>query len=102
MLTDDEIRDYLAERKREAKKIDPQTADVMWDYSNISDPYGVYNYPLESVGRDYFARDPGSTIWVWFGDLPVGTRDKLMELYGRKLAFPAGLEELLRRHGPKE
>jgi hypothetical protein len=28
-------------------------------------------------GRKYFARSPGSDIWVWFGDLPDAVRTAL-------------------------
>ena len=59
------------------------------------DPYGVYpDLPEEcrQVGRAYFARGPGSDIWVNFGDLPDETRDALWEKHKSQLAFPAGLE----------
>jgi hypothetical protein len=44
------------------------------------------------VGREYFARSPGSDIWVCFRDLPEGTASSLWEKHRSKLAFPAGLE----------
>jgi hypothetical protein len=90
----DEISNYLADRKREAVRIDPQTAEVTWWYAETLDPYGVDNLPLElqQVGREYFARQPGSEIWVWFGDLPDDTCEKLWERHKHELAFPAGFE----------
>lgn len=33
------------------------------------------------VGREYFARRPGSEIWVWFGDLPYVVSRNLLELH---------------------
>jgi hypothetical protein len=45
----------------------------MWTYELTLDPYGVYpDLPdeLRQVGREYFARAPGSDIWVSFHDLP--------------------------------
>ena len=60
------------------------------------DPYGVYpELPeeLQQVGREYFARSPGSDIWVWFGDLPEATETVLWEKHKRTLAFPAGLQK---------
>jgi hypothetical protein len=57
--------------------IDPETAEVTRNYGQILDPYGVEPYlPAEcqQCGWDYFARAPGSYVWVWFGDLPVATR----------------------------
>jgi hypothetical protein len=90
-----EIEEWLAIRKAEALKIDPDTAEVDWEYRQTFDPYGVYpELPDEyqQVGREYFARAPGSEVWVGFGDLPEETRDRLWARHGRKLAFPAGLE----------
>jgi hypothetical protein len=95
----EEIERWLAIRKEEALKIDPETAEVDWSYEQTLDPYGVldeWELPEEfhQVGREYFARAPGSDIWVEFGDLPRETRDKLWNRHRRKLAFPAGLEGL--------
>jgi hypothetical protein len=67
-----EIEQWLAVRKEAALKIDPNTAEVFWKYGDIGDPYGVLP-PLEEddvVGRNYFARAPGSEVWVSFDDLP--------------------------------
>jgi hypothetical protein len=73
----------------------PDTAEVDWEYGQTLDPYGVCpDLPDEyqQVGREYFARAPGSEVWVHFGDLPEETRDHLWARRGRELAFPAGLE----------
>jgi hypothetical protein len=94
-----EIERWLAIRKEEALKIDPETAEVDWSYAQTLDPYGVldeWELPEEfhQVGREYFARAPGSDIWVEFGDLPPEAQEKLWNRHRRKLAFPAGLEGL--------
>jgi hypothetical protein len=96
MSVDVEAKGWLAVRKLEALKIDPDTADVRWDYAQTLDPYGVANLPEEfqQVGREYFARRPGSDIWIWFGDLPERTRSRLWEL--RAQVFPQGFEALER------
>ena len=50
--------------------------------SEVLDPYGVDpDLPEECqcIGREYFARSPGSDIWVHFHDLPEETRDALWE-----------------------
>jgi hypothetical protein len=96
------VEQWLAIRKQAALKIDPETAEVDWTYAQTLDPYGVDpDLPEEywQVGREYFARSPGSDVWVWFGDLPDATRKALWERHRSKLAFPAGLEELLRSDG---
>ena len=91
------VEHWLAIRKEAGLKIDPETAEVDWTYAQTLDPYGVDpDLPEEyrQVGREYFARSPGSDIWVWFGDLPKETREALWERHKRNLAFPAGLEGL--------
>jgi hypothetical protein len=89
---------YLkALRKAVGLHIDPETAEVDWVYAQTIDPYGDDpNLPEEyqQVGREYFARSPGSDVWIDFGDLPEATRDALWKKHRRKLAFPAGLEAL--------
>ena len=76
---------YLnALRKAVGLNIDPETAEVEWTYAQTLDPYGDDpNLPEEyqQVGREYFARCPGSEVWVCFGDLPDATRDALWKKY---------------------
>jgi hypothetical protein len=91
------VEEWLGIRKEAGLKIDPETAEVHWSYAQTLDPYGVDpDLPEEyqQVGRAYFARSPGSDIWVWFGDLPEEIRTALWKRAGKKLAFPSGLEEL--------
>ena len=93
-ITDQEVRQFLAIREEAGQDIDPATAEVDWMYVQTMDPYGIDpDLPdeLKQLGRDYFARSPGSDIWVWFGDLPKATRTALWERHKQKLAFPAGL-----------
>ena len=89
------VREFLAIRKEEGLKIDPSTAEVSGGYAQVLDPYGVDPDLPESfaVGREYFARRPGSDIWVEFGDLPEKTRDALWKRHKSELAFPAGFED---------
>jgi hypothetical protein len=91
------VEEWLAIRKEEGLKIDPDTAEVSWHYAQTLDPYGVYpDLPeeLQQIGREYFARSPGCDIWVHFNDLPDKVSDALWEKHKSKLAFPAGLEAL--------
>jgi len=102
-----EIERWLVIGKAEGLKIDPETAEVDWNYAQTLDPYGVldeWELPKEfdCVGRAYFARAPGSDIWVEFGDLPTETREKLWKKHRRNLAFPAGLEGLSDLAGLRE
>jgi hypothetical protein len=95
----EEIEHWLAIRKKEALRVAPETAEVTWWYAQTLDPYGVldeWELPEEfhQVGREYFARAPGSKIWVEFGDLPAETRKHLWNRDSCKLDFPAGLEDL--------
>jgi hypothetical protein len=98
----DEILQYLAARKREGEIIDPETAEVRSFYVQTMDPYGVGGIPpeLEQVGSAYFARNQNATIWVWFGDLPDNTREKLEHKH--ELGTPSVLlRALLDRLGRK-
>jgi hypothetical protein len=78
-----EIQQWLAIRKEAGLHIDPETAEVYWTYTRILDPYGVIpDLPedpeeYQQIGRTYFARSPGSDVWVWFGDLSDETRNAL-------------------------
>jgi hypothetical protein len=79
------VEQWLAIRSEAGIRIDPETADVMCIHAQTLDPYGVYrDLPEEQrqLGREYFACSPGSDIWVWFGDLPDETREKLWEMRG--------------------
>jgi hypothetical protein len=78
-----EIERWLAIRKEEGLKIDPETAEVASWHALTFDPYGVmddWELPEEfhQVDRGYFARAPGSDVWVEFSDLPLETARKLM------------------------
>jgi hypothetical protein len=76
------VEEWSAIRKRAALEIDPDTAEVTWIYAQTLDPYGVHpDIPQEfdQVGREYFARAPGSDVWVEFGDLPAPVRQALWQ-----------------------
>ena len=88
------VEAWLAERKAAGLQIDPATAEVAWWYAPTSDPYGVYPALPEQIGhigREYFARAPGSDMWISCRDLPDATRDALWAKHSSKLAFQAGL-----------
>jgi hypothetical protein len=80
------VEQYLAIRRKAGRKIDPETAEIMWKYALTLDPYGIYpELPEEyqQVGREFFARSPGSDVWVEFGDLSDETRETLWARIGR-------------------
>jgi hypothetical protein len=92
-----EVQQWLAIRKEAGLKIDPETAEVFWDYGLDLDPYRVcdeWELPKEfhQVGRQRWARSPGSDVWVHFSDLPAGVVEKLWTKHRSQIAFPAGLE----------
>jgi hypothetical protein len=94
MMTDKaEIEQWLAVRKEAALKIDPDTAEVDWGYGLTLDSYGVLDLPEEArqVQRVYWARSPGSDVWVRFDDLPDTVRKELWAKHRKRIAFPAGL-----------
>ena len=84
--------EYLAIRKKAALEIDPRTAEIEWWYAQTVDPYGVRSeIPDEcrQVGREYFARSPGSEVWVSFSDLPDETRKVLRDALRLNRRIPA-------------
>src|SRR5580704_19092740 len=100
-LTDQELAEFQSIRTEAGQHIDPITAEVEWTYAQTMDSYGIDPDLLEEyrqVGREYFARSPGSDIWVWFGRLPDTTSSALWARHTRKLAFPAGLPLLTGNH----
>jgi hypothetical protein len=86
------LEEWEAWRKAAGLNIDPETAEIVWEYTQVGDPYGVWpNIPEEGrcVGRSYFARSPGMDVWIEFGDLPDATRDALRRK--SELSLPAWL-----------
>ena len=77
------LEQWLQIRKEEGLRIDPDSAEVTCSYAPVLDSYGVAQLIREEecVGRVYFARSPGSDIWVCFYDLPDGTREKLWKMH---------------------
>jgi hypothetical protein len=104
------IETKLTVAREEAYRIDPEIAEMGWDYRYISDPYAVLDerpdarvipdmdeirdmdeIPVEAkcLGREWFARSPKSEIWVWFGDLPGAVAEALMQRHARQMLIPA-------------
>jgi hypothetical protein len=78
---------WLALLKIAGHQIDPEKAEVHWSFRQVVDPYGVHSdlqLECDCVGRLYFARSPGSRVWVEFGDLPDATRQALWMRAGRQ------------------
>jgi hypothetical protein len=65
-------------RKAEGLLIDPATAEIMWEFGRLLDPYGVLHETKpemeDNIGKIWFTRAPESDIWVEFRDLPESTR----------------------------
>lgn len=94
---DEETKAWLAIRKEVAKAIDPATAEFDWEYGNVVDPYRIYPRDgSECIGRNHFARAPGSDVWVSFDDLPESVRD---ELWKRAVAEGHVLQIVVRPDG---
>ena len=77
-----EDEQWLAIRKEAGLKIDPETAQVAQDWGDESDPYSVYDEwelpeDFRCYGRLYWARSPGSDVWVHFSDLPDDVEEKI-------------------------
>lgn len=85
------VHQWLGLRKDAALKIDPATAELTWRHGQVLDPYGVIrDLPDEcyQIGRNYFARSPGSDVWVSFDDL---SHEVVSELW-RKIYGPQNMK----------
>ena len=81
-MTDQEWNQFVSLRQEAGLTIDPATAEVKWEYAAALDPYGVdpeLPEECQQIGRQYYARSPGSDVWVSFYDLPKETADALWE-----------------------
>ena len=65
--------------KKAAEEIDPETCEIFWMSTELSDPYGDCPVPprWSCIGRSYFVRNKGGEPWVWDGDLPKDKLDAL-------------------------
>jgi hypothetical protein len=95
-MTDAERRRRTAARVREGLEIDPDTAEVMWAYGAIMDPYGDDSDRPE-VRRErtlvFFTRRPGGE-WVCFDHLPDATRDTLSHKHVDELTIAQKFHEM--------
>ena len=81
------VEEWLAIRKKAALEIDAETAEISSLYGPTIDSYGVYDDLTEEeqqVGKNRFARSPGSEIWVSFHDLPPTVLKALWERMDRE------------------
>jgi hypothetical protein len=81
-------------RKAAGARIDPETAEVWFNYARILDPYnGGLDVPEDAVGRQWFAADPDERIAVHFSDLPETTCRQLQQkVYGKSAKNPFTLD----------
>jgi hypothetical protein len=80
-LDDDECGKLMAKRIAVGKLIDPETAEIIWRYACMFDPYNDgLDVPekLQQVGREHFVRTPGAESWVHVGDLPETAREIIL------------------------
>jgi hypothetical protein len=86
-VDEENVKEWLAIRKDAGPRIDPDVAEVAWQIAYTADPYGVWpDLPEEArtFGREWYARCPGSDVWVLFDDLPHSTQEALTEPRGRQ------------------
>jgi hypothetical protein len=81
-------------RTEAGKRINPETAEVWFEYANDFDPYRE-DPEIEqvSVGRVFFAADPEERIAVEWSELPEETQAALDEKY--RAADREGWERLI-------
>jgi hypothetical protein len=74
-----ELHEFFAIREAAGLQIDPATADVTWEHTQLADPYGIRDLSPEEccIGRVLFARAPDGDVWVSQHELPRATLDAL-------------------------
>jgi hypothetical protein len=74
-----EQHEFFSIREAAGLQIDPATAEVTWEYTQLADPYGIRDLSPEEccIGRVLFARAPGGDVWVSQHELPSATVDAL-------------------------
>jgi hypothetical protein len=84
---------FLTLIKEAALKIEPANAEIIWEYADPFDPYGIgLDLPEEARSASEFHSElsyvssPGSWLWVWSGDLPNETRQALRLKIAEKVA----------------
>jgi hypothetical protein len=92
---------WLSVRKEQGLKIDPETAEVFFEEGSARNPYGLndFTYEEDSLWPNYFARSPGSDVWVLFEDLPKTTCDRLWARVRAEAAARERREAVARNDG---
>ncbi len=71
MADGENLEKYRGEIREAARRMDPRTAVLTWDFGQVLDPYGIREVEPEEycVGRNYFLFDPDDGPWVWEPDV---------------------------------
>jgi hypothetical protein len=61
-----------AARQRAGAVIDPRSAEIMWGWAKVADPYDELDIPDEDscTARTHYARASGESAWIAFIDIP--------------------------------
>jgi len=111
MNDDQSPEEWLAICRAEAKLIDPATAVICCQRGDRLDPYGLYpDTDYWILGEIFFARRPGSEIWVAFDDLPTDVlkalrkraENELPTRFNSLAEFAAALRRAAAAHGEHE
>jgi hypothetical protein len=74
IMPEAEIKKFYAIRKKEGRKINPETAEFLRTCIGATDPYGLFpERPYDTLWPGKFLSESGSDVWVFEGDLPGAT-----------------------------
>jgi hypothetical protein len=80
----EECRKFEQECRVAGELIDPATAEMLWHWASVTDPYGVLDRRDENeeynIGRIYFLRESHNKTWICAYDLPEATLKKFWQL----------------------
>jgi hypothetical protein len=83
------LDEWAAWRRAAGLHIDPRNAEVIKTKGWVLDPYGIRPDATvegreDNIGSNYFARSPGMSVWIEFGDLPEATVHAIWEKHERE------------------
>jgi hypothetical protein len=61
------IEEFLAIRKEAGLKIDPETAEVDWNYAEVLDPYGIHQAWRKLLNKPDTITSIGMRDWAHIG-----------------------------------
>jgi hypothetical protein len=74
----EEHQEFLVRVREAGHKINPEAAKIRAEIGNVLNVYRLDPFGEDNYGAvNYFAFEPESELWVWFGHIPEPIRNRL-------------------------